>query len=145
MTNVRKTYKFSNETVDMLEQLVNKQSKKNKMYGLSSASERSVVETAIHYYYNSEFGKGVLDAAVDKMSQILANEMDILLRGYVDKFAIALNILNTQNEFLKLTAMIKMKSAGMVDEDLSVIEEASKRLVVLESILDETILRKFNR
>lgn len=92
-----KGYRFKDSTVHLLNQMVDHENTKPENAMLSDISERELVENAIEYYHSAMFGEEVLDLRLDRLSENIANQINLMLRPLIEVLGSSVN-----TQFLKI-------------------------------------------
>ena len=101
--NIFKGYRLKSEIVSKLEQLTEYENSLSQNQMLPDFSEREILEKAIEYYHSAIFGDEILDLRIERIGDITANKMDLILRPFVETLA---SISNTQ--LLKMNALLDL-------------------------------------
>ena len=123
-----KSFRIPTDTNTRLLTLVAHENAINEVTGLSAETETSIAIKAIDFYYYSKMSKEAMDQSVDKMQQVLGNVMELLLKGYFDQLAIALNTMN-RNDNQILTLLVSLiKANNVLPEDYQKMMEVFRKI-----------------
>lgn len=95
---IKKTFRIEPKTMAQLEQIVEYENGLPQNRMISRVNEREILERAIEYYHSAVFGEEVLDLRLDRMTDIMANKIDIMLRPLIDTLASSSNTLHLKTE-----------------------------------------------
>ena len=108
-----KTVRISTELDVKLKQLVESENAKYINTGHSKISENQVINDAIFYYHASKFGKDIFQQETERMQEIMANVVGLVMRTYFDQLAAALNHLSTESAYLKTASNLLLADSNM--------------------------------
>lgn len=122
----KKSYRFNEKTNTKIKQLKEYLNEENKNVGLSLYSENSLIEEAINYYHSVKIGKDVVESSMERVSDVIVNKMELIMRTYVEELAKGINYIGGKTMRVEELLLMYLVGTGFPTDPEKIINVIEK-------------------